>query len=100
MSDNIKVSFTFKNFFILLKFAEGFKDVKESFYSMSATLQMSEEKLAKSLEREIRLEKEAQNQKNEQQKLLEKYHELKEKYAGIDRMILTLTAWLFTKSFA
>ena len=67
---------------------------------MSAALQISEEKLFKSLEREAALEKQAEHQEREQQKLLEKYHELKEKYAGIDCMVLTLTAWLFMKCFA
>jgi len=76
-----------------VKFAEGFKDVQESFYSMSAALQISEEKLAKSLEREAAFEKEAEHQANEQQKLLEKYHELKEKYADMKgklRSVMTM----------
>jgi hypothetical protein len=67
---------------------------------MSAALQISDEKLAKSLEREAVLEKEAEHHEREQQKLLEKYHELKEKYAGIDCTVLLLTAWLFTNRFA
>ena len=100
MSDKVKVCISFRSIFIRLKFAEGFKDVQESFYSMSAALQISEENLAKSLKREKALEKEAEYQEREQQKLLEKYHELKEKYAGIDCTVLTLTAWLFTLCFA
>ena len=67
---------------------------------MSAALQISDEKLAKSLEREAELETKAEHQEREQQKLLEKYHELKEKYAGIDCTVLTLTAWLLTNRFA
>ena len=51
---------------------------------MSAALQVSEEKLAKSVEREAALEKDLERLGNEQQKTLEKYHELKEKYAGND----------------
>ena len=84
MNDKVKVCSYLADIFNSSKFAEGFKDVQESFYSMSAALQISEEKLAKSLEREAAFEKEAEHQANEQQKLLEKYHELKEKYAGID----------------